>query len=164
MKESVKKEIGELIETLQLNCSIKEFKHKVSWQGIGLNRIQLSTDFIREFKEYVYWNNISIYQYLSEDEIIEFQDRVNWRSISHHKCYLSEEFLWKYRDKIDWYWTYASLLNRYFSEDFIYNMWIYLEKSLFRRNFLDRYKITRERLKKLYEEYKVKSRWEILDL
>ena len=41
----------------------------------------LSEDFIREFKDDVYWINISIYQKLSEDFIREFKDKVDWNWI-----------------------------------------------------------------------------------
>ena len=34
MKQSLKKEIEELIKTLGLNCSIKEFENKINWYQI----------------------------------------------------------------------------------------------------------------------------------
>ena len=78
MKNSVKKEVEKLIKKINLNCSIEEFKDKVSWEYI------------------------SIYQQLSEDFIREFQDKINWEQISKHQK-LSKKFIREFEDKIDWY-------------------------------------------------------------
>ena len=50
MKKSVKKEIEKLIEELELNCSIEEFKDKVDWKEIFQYQ-KLSEEFKEEFKE-----------------------------------------------------------------------------------------------------------------
>lgn len=47
------------------------------------------------------WEEISKYQYLTEDFIEKYQDKVNWKSISYYQYYLSEEFLEKHIEKID---------------------------------------------------------------
>ena len=100
MKNSVKKEIEELIEKEELNCSIKEFKDYVDWWNISRYQ-KLSEDFIREFKDKVNWRNISRYQKLSEDSIREFQNKVDWDDIS---CYqqLSENVIIEFKNKVDW--------------------------------------------------------------
>ena len=74
MKKSVKKEIEKLIEELELNCSIEEFKDKVDWDGISVNK-KLSEDFIKEFKDYVWWWGIFRYQQWSGDFFEEFKDK-----------------------------------------------------------------------------------------
>ena len=76
MKNSVKKEVEELIEKLDLNCSIEEFKDKVDWYYISWK--QLSEKFIREFKDKVSWNLISASQKLSLDFIKKFQVEIDW--------------------------------------------------------------------------------------
>jgi len=50
MKESVRKEVEELIEKLDLDCSIREFQDKVNWENIS-HKQKLSLDLIREFKD-----------------------------------------------------------------------------------------------------------------
>ena len=57
--------------------------------------------FIREFKDWIDWNRISVCQELSEDFIREFQDRVYWEGISWHQE-LSEAFIREFQDKVDW--------------------------------------------------------------
>ena len=76
MKQSLKKEIEELIKTLGLNCSIKEFENKINWYQISQYQ-NLSEDFIREFKNKVDWDYVSQSQNLSEDFIGEFENKVN---------------------------------------------------------------------------------------
>lgn len=38
----------------------------------------LTRDFMEEFKEYLNWNIISEYQYLSKDDILKFKDYLNF--------------------------------------------------------------------------------------
>ena len=47
------------------------------------------------------WNNISIYQKLSEEFIREFQDRVNWLWISKYQK-ISEDFIKEFQEEVDW--------------------------------------------------------------
>ena len=75
MKNEVKKEIEELIEIYELNCSIREFQDKIDWDMISCYQ-ELSLDFIEEFQDKVYWTNISYHQELSLDFIKEFKDRL----------------------------------------------------------------------------------------
>ena len=63
---------------------------------------KLSEDFIREFKDEVYWEMISKYQTLSEDLIREFKDDVDWWYISKYQT-LSEDFIREFKEKIDWH-------------------------------------------------------------
>ena len=75
MNEQLKKEIGELIEELGLDCPVEEFKELVNWSNISLYQT-LSENFIREFKELVDWNGVSYNQILSPEFIYEFQNKL----------------------------------------------------------------------------------------
>jgi len=99
MKQSVRKEVQEIIKKKNLNCSIKEFQDKVNWNYISIHQ-KLSENFIREFQSKVNWNNISADQKLSENFIREFQSRVNWNYISYYQK-LSEDFIREFRDSVD---------------------------------------------------------------
>ncbi len=113
MKESVKKEIEELIEKSNLNCSIEEFKEKADWKYVSCYRT-LSENFIREFEDKVEWLWVSMSQTLSEQFIREFRDKVNWRCIS-WKQTLSKNFIREFSDKVNW-----SCISKYqeFSQEF----------------------------------------------
>ena len=76
MKKLLKKEIKQLIEKLELNCSVKEFDNKVDWSGISRNQ-KLSEEFIKEFENKVDWTEISRNQKLSEEFIKEFDNKVD---------------------------------------------------------------------------------------
>ena len=58
MKNSIKKEVEEIIKKQKLNCTVKEFKDKVNWNYISCYQ-KLSEDFIKEFKDKV---NIQLYK------------------------------------------------------------------------------------------------------
>ena len=75
MKQSVRKEVKEIIKKKNLNCSIREFHSKVYWYQISYYQ-KLSEDFIREFQSKVNWGYISRHQILSEDFIREFKSKV----------------------------------------------------------------------------------------
>ena len=72
----------------------------VNWLNVSRN-IQLSENFIREFKDKVYWIEISYYQNLSENFIREFQYSVTWSYISERQK-LSEEFIREFKNRVDW--------------------------------------------------------------
>ena len=55
MKNKVTKEINQLIEKLNLDCSVNKFKDKVDWDCISSSQT-LSEDFIREFKDKLDWS------------------------------------------------------------------------------------------------------------
>lgn len=94
---------------------IREFKDKVYWYNICENQT-LSEDFIKEFSNYVNWAKISYYQLLSEDFIEQFSDKVDWFNISYSQK-LSEKFINKFSNKIYWHkLNYDNL-----SENFIIN-------------------------------------------
>ena len=65
MIPQVKREVKRLIKEYNLNCSIKEFKNKVDWDYISIYQ-RLSEPFIREFADKVDWYCISQYQTLSD--------------------------------------------------------------------------------------------------
>ena len=80
MNKQLEKEIERIIEEEDLDCSVREFKNKVDWESISINQ-KLSENFIREFKNKVNWEFISKYQKLSENFIREFNlkiDKDNW--------------------------------------------------------------------------------------
>jgi len=77
MKNSVKKEIEELIKHHYLDCSIEEFRDNSKWFWISYIS-RLSEDFIREFQNEVYWPKIIFYQKLSENFIRELKDKIDW--------------------------------------------------------------------------------------
>jgi len=98
MNKSVKKEIEQLIEKLELNCTVEEFPNKVDWDSISFPQT-LSEEFIREFKDKINWSYISIYQKLSENFVREFQNKLDWRFIWYCQEELSDEFLEEFKDK-----------------------------------------------------------------
>ena len=77
-----------IINEDDLQDFIREFKNKVYWFYISRNQ-KLTEDFIKEFKDKVNWGFILYYQKLSEPFIKEFQD------------YLGDvkEKSWLYKDK-----------------------------------------------------------------
>ena len=104
MKDSVKKEVKEIINCYGFGCSIEELKDKTEthWKYISAKKI-LSEDFIREYQDKVNWYFISVYQKLSEDFIKEFQNKVDWELICSCQT-LSEDFIREFKDKIDLEW------------------------------------------------------------
>ncbi|HNW65783.1 MAG TPA: hypothetical protein PKO10_01060 [Aliarcobacter cryaerophilus] len=79
----------------------QKFVDKVSWNNISVYQ-KLSEEFIREFANRLRWINISTYQNLSEEFIKEFADRVYWHhNISAYQK-LSEEFIREFADKVCW--------------------------------------------------------------
>ncbi len=114
MTETLGKEIQNLIQIINLNCSVVEFKDKVNWRNISTYQ-RLSEEFIREFKDKVDWNCISSYQKLSEEFIREFKDKVDWDYISRFQK-LSEEFIREFKNKV--YWRNISSYQK-LSEEFI---------------------------------------------
>jgi hypothetical protein len=128
MKKSVEEEVRYLIKELDLDCSVEEFKDRVSWYHISVYQ-KLSEGFIREFKDKINWWNISQYQKLSEKFIREFQDKVNWYCISMYQK-LSEGFIREFKNKVDWEWISES---QKLSENFIREFkdkvdWLFISK------------------------------------
>jgi len=70
------------------------------WQGVSKN-YSLTEDFIRDFRDYVTWDWITVKQIMSDEFIEEFKDRILWDHLCKYKK-LSEDFMRKYRDKINW--------------------------------------------------------------
>jgi hypothetical protein len=100
MNKTVQKEVKELINKLNLNCTIDEFENKVDWYWISYYQ-KLSEEFIREFENKVDWNCISRSQNLSEEFIREFKNEVNWGNISTYQK-LSESFIKEFKNKVRW--------------------------------------------------------------
>ena len=69
----------------------------VNWWRISMQ--PLSEEFIREFKDEVNWNNISVIQNLSEDFIREMKNYVDWGLISIRQV-LSEDFIREFKDYV----------------------------------------------------------------
>ena len=90
---------------------------QIKWIGIGFG-------FIRKFADKVHWDQISVYQELSEEFIREFADRVNWQRISIYQR-LSEGFIREFADRVDWLQIskYQELSDEFIKE---YNCNLYL--------------------------------------
>jgi len=84
MTSKVKKEIEKLIKKLDLNCSVKEFKDKVDWNSLSLHQ-KLSEDFIREFKDK---GKIKMAEKITKSDLV---DRIeNKKAIIEEKRILNE--------------------------------------------------------------------------
>jgi len=99
---------------------------KEEWEEISAYNY-LSEEFIKEFKDEVIWFYISCSQKLSEDFIREFKDKVNWIYISSYQK-LSEAFIGEFKDKVIWEYVsiYQKLSGRFIDEFIDY---IYYDKS-----------------------------------
>ena len=76
MLKAVRKEVEKLIKELELDCSVEEFKFKADWYFICIHK-KISENFMREFRERIYWDYIPDYQQpFSEEFKNEFEDRV----------------------------------------------------------------------------------------
>jgi len=116
MIELVKQETQNIINKLNLNCTIEDFENQIDVNWYFISEYQkLSEDFIRKFRNQLNWLDVCEYQQLSENFIREFQDRVDWYNISKYQQ-LSENFIREFQDRVDWYniSAYQKL-----SEDFI---------------------------------------------
>lgn len=91
MKESVRKEIENIIEKKQLNCTVENFSKCCDMANLSYHKV-LSEDFIREFKDKVNWSFISQKQKLTESFIEEHDNYVHWEQISKFQK-LSEDFI-----------------------------------------------------------------------
>ena len=91
-------------ENMQLSEEfIREFKDEVNWFSISLHQ-ELSEKFIREFENCVHWKYISAKQLLSESFIREYQIMVDWKFIMERQK-LSYEFIHEFENNIDWAWV-----------------------------------------------------------
>lgn len=72
-----------------------------SWLNISFYKY-LPENFIRKYKDKVYWTFISAHQKLSEELIREFQDKVDWSRISRNQV-LSENFIIEFENNVDWH-------------------------------------------------------------
>jgi hypothetical protein len=96
--ENNKKEYSDVISTYQVLSEnfIREFKDYVNWVNISYDQV-LSESFIREFKDMVSWAGISERQILSESFIREFKHKVFWGYISHNQKF-EDEFVLEFLD------------------------------------------------------------------
>lgn len=108
MKESLRKEIKELIKRHGFNCSVDYLKNETYtigtwdhiWQNIISEDPNLSEDFIREFHDRMWWWKICWHSKLSENFIREFRDKVDWAYISRYQRFTSN-FYSEFKDKIN---------------------------------------------------------------
>ena len=56
---------------------------EIVWSWVSSD-FELSEDFIREFKDYVDWNNIFAYQKLSKEFIIEFAGKISFNDLMYN--------------------------------------------------------------------------------
>jgi len=78
MKKEVQKEVEQLIKDLELNCKVEEFRFKADWLFLCIHK-NLSDDFMREFKERIYWDHIPTFQKnVSKEFKNEFEERVGF--------------------------------------------------------------------------------------
>ena len=101
---------------------------QVDWNNISIYQ-NLSENFIREFKNKVSWCWISRFQKLSENFIREFQNKVNWGLISENQK-LSENVIREFQNDVNWlciskYQKLSENLIREFQND-VY--WVYISK------------------------------------
>ena len=76
---------------------INKFKNGFIWYLIAYHRISFSEEFIREFKDYVSWECVSLGQTLSEEFICEHLNQININKLFKNKnIKLTKEF----KDKI----------------------------------------------------------------
>ena len=141
MKQSVRKEIQEIIKEENLNCSIEKFQSKVHWYNISIHQ-HLSEDFIREFQSKVDWYCISYYQKLSEDFIREFRDSVDsklQKEIHKEKALKQKrlevkEYAQQYNLKVDKKYLYAFRIHDDFGRG-MFNKTISYKKSKYYKDW-----------------------------
>ena len=68
------------------------------WASIS-RRIDLPVEFIREFCNYLDWNELSYFIPYDEDLLDEFANRVNWK-VLFMKYHFSKDFLYRNQDRI----------------------------------------------------------------
>jgi hypothetical protein len=88
-----------LLRGIDVNKSENELRLG-SWYNISTYH-NLSEEFIKEFKDKVFWKSISKNQILSESFIREFKDNVSWWEISRKYVFLID-FLNEFKEKIIW--------------------------------------------------------------
>ena len=72
------------------------------WFMLSIFKTNFAISEIKEYTEYLYWENITKYHMLSIDFIDTFKDKVCWDIISMDDHYLTDEFVEKFMYKIDW--------------------------------------------------------------
>ena len=80
---------------------IREFKNYVCWWNISCNsNCKLSESFIKEFKDYLYIGMVCSHQQLSENFLREFKNNLVWWRVSEYQN-LSKEFIIEFYNKLD---------------------------------------------------------------
>lgn len=151
---------------------VREYKNVLSWLKIStirdenLDPIQLSEEFMLEFKNYLYWNELcreqnfsydfikNNHNYLNmfkicnkfkftENQMRELKDYLKWDIISIYQN-LSEEFIIEFKDSLNWK---NIIINQQISENLIRenlhrisNFKLYSDKIKFTEEFLIEFK------------------------
>lgn len=72
----------------------------IDWVRVSF-RYCLSEDFIRKYKDYLYWDYVSQYQPMSEKFMKEHKNYLSFKYISSYQI-LSWDFMMEFKDKLDW--------------------------------------------------------------
>ncbi len=167
MKKLVKKEIEEIIETLELFCSVDDFIieandpiYKIPIEEVpsmeGKDRVCLNT---------MLWSDLCHKYSLSEDFMREFINHLHWPHMSAHQN-MSLKFIRDFKHLIHWYWH---IRNVDFSFDFILEFEGYIdmdfmisEKPSWKKHSNEDFSM--EEYNRYKEKCKIHNRFEILDL
>jgi len=89
--------------TLMSESFLAKHRNDICWSVIpSIHTGQvLSEKFIRDFANFLNWDNISTFCPLSESFIDVYSDKVNWKNISAYQT-LSSSFIKKHVDDVDW--------------------------------------------------------------
>ena len=105
------------------NDFLREFKDKIDWRGFSYSHYNLSISFIEEFKDKIEWMNILYRNKLNEQFVRRHLTDLKkgysfWSDVSSH-VELSEQFIREYADKINWeYISKYQKLSEQFIEEF----------------------------------------------
>lgn len=80
---------------------MRQYKDFLNWTELSL-RQEMSEEFIYEMKDKVDWRHILNRSLLSETWLRNHADEINWKSLSSSNQTLSNEFLREFQDKIEW--------------------------------------------------------------
>ena len=113
-----------------------------NWHLLTKN-VELSEEFIHEFKDDINWVYICIYQTISERFIEEHKSYIHWIYISKHQR-LTQHFIHKYRDVLNWdlICTYQRLSSKFIEDHYRYVKWL---KIVNHQNGLDAGFLSRHR-------------------
>lgn len=111
---------------------LKEFKQYIRWQvfssRLATSHAEIDVNILREFKDELYWKEISASKKLSIEIVEEFQDYLYFDIISGQRDYANPSFLTKFKNKLNFYTIYELHL----IEEF------FIQKNLFEQVSNDR--------------------------